>query len=67
MAYADYLHCAVCGTKAIYDADLDYEAATGEYGRLYDIAALCKKCMKTHSIVIENKPSNNRIADFLDE
>ena len=67
MAYVDYLHCAVCDTKAIYDADLNYEVATGEYGRLYDIAAICKDCSKTHSIEITDMPSNKRISDFLDD
>ena len=65
MAYGDYLHCAVCGTKAIYDAEMNYDSATGEYGSLYDIAALCKECSKTHSICISNEPAKKRIADFL--
>lgn len=66
MAMCDYLWCAKCGCKAIYDAELDYESATGEYGSLYDIAALCKKCSKTHSLKLVDEPTENRLADFLD-
>ena len=64
---ADYLWCANCGCKVIYDADLDYEAATGNYGRLHDIAALCKTCSKTHSLCVVGKPADHRLAYFLDE
>jgi hypothetical protein len=43
MAGADYLRCAQCGNKAIYDAELNYESAV-EWGGLADIAAICKEC-----------------------
>lgn len=62
----DYLSCAVCGCKAIYDADLNYGPAL-KIGMLHDIAAICGKCSKTHSIQIENKPDKNRVSDFLDD
>jgi len=68
MAYADYLHCAVCDRKAIYDADLDYDSASNpEYGGLYDIAAICHKCAETHSIKIEKTPTLKRVSDFLEQ
>jgi len=67
MAYADYLHCAVCDRKSIYDAELDYESVNNEEsGGLYDIAVICHKCAKTHSIKIENKPTLKRVSDFLE-
>ena len=47
MAYADYLHCAVCDTKAIYDAYVDYENA-----RASQIAVLCPKCAVHHRLVV---------------
>jgi len=66
MSGMDYLHCAVCGRKAIYDADLNYDhAASSEYGGLYDIAAICHECAKTHSIKIVEEPTVKRIAYFL--
>ena len=66
MAMCDYLLCAKCGCKAIYDAELDYEFAAGELGRLHDIAALCKDCSKTHSLKLVPEPTERRLADFLD-
>lgn len=68
MAGADYLHCVVCERKTIYDAELNYDAATdGEYGSLHDIATICKECSKTHSLQVANHPCAERIADFLDD
>jgi len=67
MAYCDYLHCVVCDTKTLYDAEVNYEAATGENGRLFDIATICKECAKTNSIQVVNHPCAERFADFLDQ
>lgn len=66
MAYADYLHCVVCDCKTLYDAECNYDAATG---RLHDIATICKECSKTHSLTVINKPSDptQRFAEFLQE
>ena len=57
MAGADYLHCGVCGAKAIYDADLDYESAEDTLG---SIVAICRKCDIDYTIKIELKlkPAN---------
>ena len=64
MAYADYLHCAVCDRKTIYDADLNYDSAV-EYGMLHDIVTLCPDCAKTHSLQVVNAPNDKKCADFL--
>ena len=66
MAYVDYLHCAVCDCKTLYDAECDYESASGNDGSLHDIATLCKECSKTHSIKIDPTPSVIRVSCFLD-
>lgn len=57
MAMADYHHCAVCGGKAFYDANIEDD----RYCALYDpsvacepiaIKALCPRCAKTHEVVV---------------
>jgi len=65
MAYADYLHCAVCDRKAIYDANMDYEAAE-TYNMLGDIAVLCGDCVQSHRLNIEIIPTQRKVADFLE-
>lgn len=47
MAYFDYLHCAVCESKVLYDADIDYEESN-----CGDIKVLCKECIKNNTIII---------------
>lgn len=32
MAGADYRHCDICGCKAFYDANLNYEQGTSNWG-----------------------------------
>ncbi len=68
MAYADYRLCDVCGGKAFYDANLNYdirlrgddddwtqqEAARGyKLDYLGDWAVICKDCAERHRCVIE--------------
>ncbi len=65
MAMADYLHCAMCGCKAIYDVGLNYESAVYN-GRLHDIAALCTECAETHSIQLVAEPSV-RLSEYIDD
>ena len=43
MAFADYYLCDLCGGKAFYDTDVDYE-------RVGDMACICKECAKTHAV-----------------
>jgi len=50
MAYCDYIHCAVCDSKAIYDAELNYDNSN-----LGNLVALCKECAKTHIIKVEER------------
>ena len=65
MALADYRLCDVCGSKAFYDARLNYEQTSdgalrngGEMiqglslDRLGDWYVLCADCARTHRCVI---------------
>jgi hypothetical protein len=49
MAYCDYMHCAVCDCKVHYDGSVDYD----DYERGCEPVVLCKDCMKTHEIIIQ--------------
>ena len=65
MAMADYRRCDKCGSKAFYDANLNYEDATGN-DVVYEVdehfnykldyvgqwAVLCKDCCKEYKCVI---------------
>jgi hypothetical protein len=61
MALADYRLCDVCGGKAFYDANLNYDfSECNEKGEprldyLGDWAVLCIDCAKTHEVVIRPK------------
>jgi len=70
MAVADYRLCDLCGNKAFYDSDLDYNFPTpknpinkedcvvGTYYTLQhlgDWKVLCNNCSKTHKCVIEKR------------
>ncbi len=67
MAAMDYRHCDVCGCKAFYDADLDYdnkrfdENSGGVPGNVGAWVVLCVDCAKTHEIKLvarkETKPA----------
>ena len=73
MASADYCLCDVCGGKAFYDANLNYQFpqkdGTYEYGLtpirdshmaldyLGDWAVLCVTCAKTHKAVVMLLPT----------
>lgn len=63
MASADYRLCDVCGGKAFYDADLNYEETTDpdemirdslgtKLGYVGDWAVICRNCAKTHKVEI---------------
>ena len=49
MAYADYMHCAVCDTKVYYDAEVNYV-----YHECLPIV-LCDDCLKTHEIIVRKR------------
>ena len=53
MAYADYMHCAVCDTKVHYDAEVDYE-----YHECLPVV-LCDDCLKTHEIIVRKREVND--------
>ena len=68
MAMADYRLCDICGSKAFYDANLNYEFGNRQHpipedekvrdsshklDYLGDWAVLCRDCAKTHRCVIE--------------
>jgi hypothetical protein len=50
MAYIDYIHCAICDAKCIYDGDTNY----GD-GNVGDAIVLCKKCVKDFEIIVIDK------------
>lgn len=59
MALADYRLCDVCGGKAFYDANLNYdfdnmdkEAHMPKLDYLGDWAVICEDCAKTHRCVV---------------
>lgn len=67
MAAADYRLCDVCGCKAFYDANLNYEQGGDVPGslrnggmmlpntgldRLGDWCVICQECAKTHKCVV---------------
>jgi len=68
MAYADYRLCDVCGGKAFYDSNLNYESTTDQLrhyrqagekvagdmclDRVGDWAVLCLECAKIYSTKI---------------
>ena len=60
MAMADYCRCEVCGSKAFYDANLNWgnfgPVQTNKDGRNVpdnagDYAGLCAECGKTYRLV----------------
>jgi hypothetical protein len=60
MALADYRLCDVCGAKAFYDADLQYDFDERPDTGLYNVGAwavLCRECTQTHRIIISDKAS----------
>lgn len=54
MAYCDYLHCDVCDTKCLYDADVDYRN-----GNARAIGVLCEDCAEKHEIVVRRKDTGD--------
>ena len=55
MAMCDYRQCDVCGCKAFYDANLNYDDETGKPDYVGDWAVICDDCAKTHKCVIVKK------------
>jgi len=61
MALSDYRLCDVCGGKAFYDVNLNYdEDEVDKYGnpkleRVGDMKVICDSCAKTHEVVIDRK------------
>lgn len=53
MAGCDYLSCALCGCKTIYDAEVDYEIAN-----IGNIAGLCKACSERFDLAAVDKATN---------
>jgi invasion protein IalB len=52
MAMCDYRQCDVCGCKAFYDANLNYDDATELPDYVGDWAVICTDCAKTHTCVV---------------
>lgn len=67
MAAADYRLCDVCGRKAFYDSNLNYESGSDVVGSvrnggmlmdqtsldyLGDWVVICRECAKTHKCVV---------------
>lgn len=55
MAMADYVKCAQCGRKAIYDGDIDW--GDRWQGGVGDFAALCSDCETTHYLRVVERPA----------
>ena len=55
MAYFDYLHCAICKCKVVYDADVDYDQL---HDKDAQVVTLCNGCHETYKIVIVPEESN---------
>lgn len=70
MAASDYRLCDVCGGKAFYDANLNYDQGSDVVGSvrnagmmldctrldyLGDWGVICQGCAKTHEIIIRRK------------
>jgi hypothetical protein len=58
MAMSDYRLCDVCGKKAFYDAELQYDFKKHPETGLFNLGAwecLCIECAKTHEVVIKVK------------
>ncbi len=53
MAYADYMHCAVCDVKVHYDGEVNYE-----YHKCMPVV-LCDDCLKIHEIIVRKRGVNN--------
>lgn len=68
MAAADYRLCDLCGRKAFYDSNLNYEFGSREHpipddekirdsmfklDHLGDWSVICRDCAKTHHCCIE--------------
>lgn len=48
MSGGEYMHCCVCGTKAYYDSEVDYEISNTE-----SVWALCRDCAsKPHVLLV---------------
>ena len=62
MAAADYRHCDICGAKAFYDAELNYDFEDYPETGLYNLGSwvcLCTECSKTHEIkIVPKEPTN---------
>lgn len=54
MAYAGYTHCAVCDSKAFYDANLNWEHVGDLLTLDYcgAMAALCDECAEKWELVL---------------
>lgn len=61
MAGGDYRSCDVCGNKAFYDTDCDYDSrkidsdGNPKLGRVGSMKVLCDKCSETHVVIIMKK------------
>lgn len=66
MALADYRLCDVCGNKAFYDANLNYDVDENGVTTLDHVGAwavLCVDCAKTHETVVLKRGEMARIVE----
>jgi len=66
MAASDYYLCDVCGKKAFYDANLDYNS-DGSLGYVGEMAVICTECAKTHDIKIVAQHEAEPVAEVAQE
>lgn len=55
MAMCDYRQCDICGGKAFYDANLNYDDEGNFPDYVGDWCVICDECAKTHKCVVMKK------------
>lgn len=58
MAGCDYRSCDICGCKAFYDAEVEYDFEEYPDTGLWntgDWAVICRECSKTHKVIIQKR------------
>lgn len=62
MALADYKTCDVCGEKAFYDANLNYEQGSDGYGIAYKVAG--EKQFANEELIAKYGMKLDRVGDW---
>lgn len=61
VAFIDYQHCAVCGAKTFYDANIDWAVQ-----RVVEVASLCDTCAPRFTLrVVTRTPDTDGYAPWV--